>query len=421
MEPLMLGFLFSGAWFTYLALTTRRSRFGLIAGLLLGLSIATRQNALAFGMVIGIVVAIHLYERRAWRRARWHAELPWLTAIVAGGILSAAPGLIYLAHVNGSIGYADFSLPGMASTIAIDPAANEYIAGITKPHRSTLEWLARYQTILIYSEAWAPAWYSIVPMSFFALGVIHMDRRGGAGRFFARWAVVQILVDLLMFTTLHGNARYVIAAQVLFYALVPVGAYAALCGLGALCGARRWVRLPALALGAAGAAISLYWLFPVGSADWDTYAGTRDTDLRAFRGAEYADMGKWVNDNTPADALILTPRTYTAVLAWDRNITWVTFYGNAWVVDAITTSDPRQARDILVSRGVDYVLVPDPPGNYVDTIPAEGMRSYLKLGSRTVDSFELVHVTQSEGALVAYGHAIEHGLRLYRVVPDVES
>jgi hypothetical protein len=421
MEPLMLGFLVPGAWCTYLALTTRQARFGLLAGLLLGLSIATRQNALAFVLVIGAVVAVHLAERRVWRRGRLRQELPWMLALAAGGLAASAPALLYLAHVNGSIGYADLSLPGMATRVPVDPAANGYVAGITKPHLSTLAWLDRYRSVLVYSEAWAPRWYSIVPMALFVLGAIHMNRRGGGGRFFARWAVIQVALDMLVFTTLHGNGRYVIVAQILFYSLVPVGIYSILRGLSAFCEPRPRVRVPALVLAAAMAPVALFWLFPAGTADWDVYAQTGDRDLRQFRGAEYAEMGQWVNQNTPADSLILTPRAYTALLTWERNVTWVTFYGNAWIVDAISTTDPRKAHDILASHGVDYVLVPDPPGSYVDSLPDTGMRSYLQLGVEPPASFELVHLTESDGALFTYGRSIEHGLRLYHVVPDVKS
>jgi hypothetical protein len=126
-------------------------------------------------------------------------------------------------------------------------------------------------------------------------------------------------------------------------------------------------------------------------------------------------MGEWVNANTRPDAVFLVPRAYTAELTWDRTVTWITFYGNTWVVDAITTPDERQAHDILSRHGIDYVVVPDPPGTYIDRMPATGMRSYLMLGREDLRYFTLVHMTEDEDGLTWRGGVATNGLRLYRV------
>ncbi len=109
------------------------------------------------------------------------------------------------------------------------------------------------------------------------------------------------------------------------------------------------------------------------------------------------------------------PRTYTALLTWDRDVTWVTFYGNAWVVDAISAPDPAEANRVLTSHGVDYVLISDPPGTYIDRMPADGMRSFLQLGASPTPYFTLVHVTQRDEPYEYGSRSISNGLRLYRV------
>ncbi len=410
MEPMMLGFLFAGAWCVYLAIAFRETGYGIAAGLLLGLAMATRQNAMLPVFVIGLLILWHLGERRAWRMPVFRREAPWLVAIVAAAALAAAPSMLYLLQATGTLGYADLSLPGMRTTLGIDPAANAYISSITKPDMSPVEWLGRYQQVLLYSDRWIPMWLAAVPLVLFVAGSIHMHHRGGASRFFARWALLQVLTEMVMFVTLHGNARYIIVSQMLVYSIVPVGGYAVCLQLLRWSRDRGAVRHGTIVGSAAMLAVALYAMLPAGFLR-DSYFQSRDRDLRAFRGAEYAEMGAWVNANTPPDALILTPRTYTAELTWERNVTWVTFYGNAWVVDAIKENDARRANLILRKYGVDYVLIADPPGTYIDRMPTAGMRSYLTLAKGDQRYFRLVHATDSAGQY----RDVERGLRLYHV------
>lgn len=423
MEPVMLAFIFTGGWLAYVAFETRRLRYALLSGLLLGLALATRQNALFVVLGIGAVLALGIAERAAWRPGKIAREWPWVIAVAVGFLTTAVPALLFLAVRTGAIGYADNWLPGMSPSLSIDPAANEYIANITKPDASPGVWLDRYRSTLVYTESWAPEWSSFVVIGVAMAGVAYLHSRGGGSRFLARWVVAQVAIDAAMLVTLHGNPRYVIASQILFHTAVAFGIYAIVAEIF------RWalvkhdlVRVAGAAAAAALILAAVFELAPHNSREVDAYLRTGDRDLRNFRGAEYAEMGSWVNANTSPSAIILTPRTYTALLTWERNVAWVTFYGNAWVVDAITTSEPQRANEILNTYGIDYVLLSDPPGVYLDAMPSDGMRSYLQLNNATASEyFELIQVTTADEALALGGREVEHGLRLYEVKKPTEA
>jgi hypothetical protein len=415
MEPLMVGLLFPGAWYAYVAMSTRQPAHAAIAGLLLGLAGAVRQNGILEVCIVLALVFATMVERRRLRPSNLHRDARWMATLAGAGLLAAAPCMLYLLMSTGSLGYADLALPGMKGELAIDPVANGYIASITKSDTSIIGWLDRYTEILLYSDRWLPPWLSAFPLVLFAAGFRYMNARGGAVRFLARWALLDVVASALVFVVLHGNPRYVIVSQMLFYAVAPVGAYAIALW------SWRWAQIHdrrhrvALALGV-GLPLAFVSMVPIGPS-FSRYLAEPDRDLRAFRGQEYAEMGAWVNANTAPDALILTPRTYTAELTWQRNVTWVTFYGNAWLVDAMTTPDPGTAYAILRAHGVDYVLIQDPPGTYIDRMPATGMRSYLNRSAADTPFFEIAHMTESAGQ---YGD-VEHGLRLYRVQGDWEG
>lgn len=413
MEPMMLALVFTGAWFYYIAMTTRRSRPAMVAGLLFGLAVGTRQVALIYVLVIGLVTLLYLSERQCWRLSRLKRELPWLLSVSGVFIMVAAPFLAYLMLVNGSIGYADLALPGTTPTLAVDPVANAYIANITKPDLSLMEWISRYRFTLLYSERWLPQWYAALPFLFFIPGVTYLANRGGGARFYARLAATQLIVEMVLFAVVHGNDRYVIASRFLFYSVLPVGVYSVVHFVfvwfrDRTPGAHRVAAL------LTGIALTAVLGSSMVGATYRNYV-TESQDLMSFRSRSYAQMGAWVNAYTPEDSVILVPRTYSAELTWDRDVAWVTFYGNAWVIDAITTPDPATAHAILRTYGVDYVLIADPPGAYLDRVPRNGMRSYLRFGRDDSAYFTLVNYTQSDSALTQSEGTVGAGLRLYRV------
>ena len=282
MEPLTLGLLFGGAWFTYAALASRRPGLAAVAGTLLGLSIGARQSALLYVGVISVVVLWSLCARGAWRPARLRRELCWLATFGGAIVVVAAPSLIFLAVHNGGIGYADLTIPGTGNGPAIDPAANAYVSSITKPSAPVAAWLSRYSRTLLYGDMTLPTWTQLFVVIPAIAGVMHLEARGGASRFFARWISLQVVAEIFVFVTMHGNARYIILSQMLFFCAAPVGAYAI--GTWALARAATKSRFrgplactPIILLVGMGVA-----MFPPGY--FDVFTGWVDRDYRTFRG-----------------------------------------------------------------------------------------------------------------------------------------
>ena len=74
-----------------------------------------------------------------------------------------------------------------------------------------------------------------------------------------------------------------------------------------------------------------------------------------------------------------------------------------------------------MSHGVDYVVIPDPPGNYVDRMPADGMRSFLQWDRPDTKYFTFVHATVRDEPYQTRTRVVTNGLRLYRVEPVTET
>jgi len=414
MEPTMLAFYFAGAWCCYLAISGQSRRNAILGGACLGLAIGVRQAALVYVTVLALVLLMYGVDRKWWIMRRFRADLPWLLAMAGALVVVAAPFLAYLAYANGTIGYADIVIPGTRGAVPVDPAGNAYLSAITKPDRSVLEWVDLYRRSLLFNERWIPMAYQIVPLVSFGVGAVWLFRRGGAGRFFARFALAQLSVELLLFVTLHASSRYVIASQILLHSLIVVGVYAAVDTV------RRWARgrgalLTRVASPAAAVAGVILVIPALVSLGYVRHVD--DTQrLREFRSHTYAELGAWVNGHTAPDATILVPRTYTAELTWDRDVTWVTYFGNAWVVDAIADPSSRAAHDILSEYGIDYVVMSYPSGTYIDRVPKEGMLSYLGPQSEDSPYFTMVKSVTDPSLGVRAGR-VPYTLRLYRVNP----
>lgn len=411
MEPPMLALYLAAAWMLYLASARRSVAAGVVAGVLLGLAVGVRQVALIYVGVLALVTLLHLADRRCWRFQRLRLELPWMLAASIALAATAVPFLAYLTVAHGTVGYAELTLPGTRPSLAIDPAATAYISAITKPDASFIEWVDKYRRTFLFNERWIPLPYQIVPFGAFIIGAVHLVRRGGAARFYARLAFMQIIVELALFVVVHASSRYVIASQMLFHSVIPVGAYVAARACAGLCTTRTIVP-PRLAMTGAAFAVVLIIapaLFSVGYARYmrDSYV------LRDFRSRSHAEAAAWLNANTPEDALILTPRTYTAELTFERDVVWVTYFGNAWVIDVINAKDLAEAHRILTRYGIDYVLIPAPAGTYVDRMPVGGLRRALQFGAPETPYFSLEYVTAAKSTY--RGDPVEAGLRIYRV------
>ncbi len=398
MEPMVLALFFGGLWFYRRLWTEGGWQNAVIAGALFGLAISSRQSALAYFAFVCVHATISgcweaLRAERKWRAAGIAASRYGLMMLV--GLISAAPALAYLAWDTGSIGYGSVAMPWLPPELPIDDAASGYISSISTPEGSPLDWLYRFHRTLLPLSDDLPKllWFEpyLLFLAGFAFLVSRNDRRHS---FLATYAVVHILGELSIYLTVHGNARYVLASRFTFYPLVATGAYVVFNGFKASFPRRPLVgglvgtmALAVLAPAFANASfLRDLWSFDGAAAD---------------RGRAYEAAGVWVKANTPEDSLFLSARTYGSALHFERNVTWVTDFGNLWAVEAAYEKDPARARDILESYGVDYVVMQNPPGNYIDRMPRDGLRHIVLADT---DHFQRVYFND--------------GIRIYRFWPE---
>jgi hypothetical protein len=108
---------------------------------------------------------------------------------------------------------------------------------------------------------------------------------------------------------------------------------------------------------------------------------------RSDKGAAFRELGDFVQEHVPEDALILSGRWYTTGRYLERDYTWVTYFGNAWVIDAISTYSTIETRELLTDYGIDYVLIQAPPPTYMDQMPRWGLR---RIVLEDLDHFQLI-------------------------------
>lgn len=379
MEPLVIVLFIGGLLFYRRVWTGKDSaRNAALAGLFIGAAIAARQTALMYACFL----FLHAIGSLIWRHRR---ELPGLRrslhnlAVMAATTAAvAAPALLYLFWRTGDIGYGPLGLPGLQPQLPIDPAANSYISSITTPDIPILEWADRFRRTLLYMSPWQPWYIASLPLVLFAMGIGKLLVAGRPeGRFLASYVPLHLLGECAIFVLLHGNPRYVMLSRMLFFVVVAIGLSVVWSWLRREVSALRLrPRLRPILVPLISAAI-LAALTPAFFSPGFIRDAFSLNDSRGARAQAYSELGDWIQTNTPADSLILSGRWYAPGLYFDRDYTWVTYYGNIWAVEASQATDPEASADILAKYGVDYVIVQNPPGTYADRMPRDGLRTTL--------------------------------------------
>ena len=381
MEPMCLVF-FIGSLLYYRRLWSGGGRRNAVAaGVLLGLAISTRQTALMYAAFM----AMHSFLSVTWGLRgctnRW-AFLRGATATY--GLMFGTAGLValpavgYLFWMTGNVGYGAIGLPGFVPHLEVDPAANAYISSITTPGLSLVDWADRFKRIILYMNPWSPWWYTYAPLALYVLGTAWLLRkRDKKHTFLATYALVHLLGEFVLFLTVHGSVRYVIASRILFYSVVAVGLFALWHWVFSLLESDApglWGKRAQV--GVLATACVLVFVPAFVSGPYLAHLSNFDAP-RSERARAYEELGDWIKQKTPPGSLILSGRWYAPALYFDRDYTWVTYYGNTWAVEASQATDPQASMDILARYGVDYVIVQKPPGSYVDRMPQDGLRHTL--------------------------------------------
>jgi len=198
--------------------------------------------------------------------------------------------------------------------------------------------------------------------------------------------------------TVHGNWRYVVTSRVLFYVIVAAGVYFLTSRVYRAVRQRIAAR-PAAAW--AAAALTVAVIAPGFVTPGLLGYLANQEDGRAEKGESFRELGNYVEQHVPEDALILSGRWYTTGYYLRRDYTWVTYYGNLWVVDAISIADPATVRATLERYDIDYIVFQAPPPTYLDAMPSGGLRTIVL---EDLDHFQLLFKNERT--------------RLYRFWPD---
>jgi hypothetical protein len=375
MEPLMLACFLAGLCFYQRAWANRAMQPAIVAGVFFGLAVATRQNALFCLLFVsmhgvGTMVLELLNERPALR-----PTIGRYLAMGGSAVVVAAPFLLYLIWTSGTIAYADVRVPGFEPAVSTDSQAIEYLRSFSVPLSGPMDWLEQYWDWTLYTSRWQFGVLKYAPIPLFVVGIIYLATRGDRmSLFLASYVPVHVLGEMLQLMTVHGNWRYVVVSRVLFYVVVAVGLWQLPAWVYRTVTARaRWEP----AVGVLAAALTIAVILP-GFLTFDLvrYLATQEGD-RTEKGESFKELGAYIEKHVPEDALILSGRWYTTGYYARRDYTWVTYYGNTWVIDAISSPDAEAARGTLERYGVDYVIFQAPPPSYLDSMPSQGLRTIV--------------------------------------------
>ncbi|MGB2694335.1 MAG: hypothetical protein WBD55_04010 [Dehalococcoidia bacterium] len=402
MEPMMIAFYVGGLAFYQRSWSERSRRHALLAGLCFGLAVATRQAALLYVAFVAVHAGSSL-AIEAWRGARRdvvRAVFGHHACMFAVAALVSLPFLLYLVSMTGTVGYGQFALPGLAPHLTADPEANGYLSSISTPDASAVDWLRGFWSATLYVTRWQPPVINYLPIVLFVAGMVFLVRRGDrSSLFLATYTPVHLLCEMTQYMTIHGNWRYIVGSRVLFYAVVGLGIWWVVTCTYRFVSQR--LTPGSMAAGAVSGALVIAAIAPMfvtpGLVDYLVH----QEESRTEKGRAYRELGAFVQEHVPEDALILSGRWYSSGWYLRRDYTWITYFGNNWVIDAIGTRSPEAAREVLRRYGVDYVVIQSPPPAYVDQMPADGLRQVLL---DDLDHFQLLFRNER--------------VRLYRFWPD---
>ena len=378
MDSMALALFLGGLCFYQRAWAGRSLRDAVLAGLFVGLAIGARQNAIFYA----VFIAIHGGGTLAWDvlRGADRADLIELCrvygAMAGTTILVALPFLGYLIWTTGTIGYGEFSLPGLPPSLPVDADANAYLTSFSTPLTTPGAWLEQYWHWTLFTSRWQLGLVSYLPLIPFCAGIAFLwTSPRAANRFLASYVLVHLFGEMTQLMTFHGNWRYVVASRVLFYVVVAVGIWYLVAWVyRSVKDAATW--RPALTgVATAGFAVALMapgFVTP-GLIDYLVHQEASRTE----KGESFKELGAYVDTYVPEDALLLSGRWYTTGYYLRRDYTWVTYFGNTWVIDAISDEDPATVRGLLDDHGIDYVVFQAPPPSYLDSMPSGGLRTIV--------------------------------------------
>jgi len=411
MEQLLLFGMVASIYFYYRWLNGQQKKYAILTGLFLGLVLATKQQGLIFvGILLLLAFLAGVFRGERSRKTTILKQLVLVTVLAI--IIGAGPVLDQIDR-NGTFEAipANSGLPFLESHYPLDKEATQELENIIeyRPGYTSLgETVATYALIPgLYSKSIRVVQFLtdelfLLPLLLLLLAIPSLVYLSGISYLFHKDKL--LLAILLMLLAAEVCITYLTDTHPYQYHNIAVAIVGILLVFGLLrikniwksITSKRIVRQSITAVIVLGILIG-YVAF-VGIHSWGDSGRYDDYHVRA-----YQEMGDFVQDNTPEDAIFLAGGgTGTAFTYYsNRTIFWLSEGGGAKVPLIFRSSDKDEALYWLEHYEIDYIFIDHRQltrEGVTDHIPEDGLPMYI---DSYPEHFTRTHSVYSDDQILA--------------------